>query len=257
MSTKTNNDVSSMNIHQKLLKIADMAGVLQRNKTGYNYNYTTEDEIQAKITAGMQKYKVMLYPSIEQGSLQVQPYHYEKVKKEKVKNEQGKDVLKDTIIPVNEVIVKAEVIYTWVNVDNPEEKIENRWAYIGQMEDASQAFGAGATYGNRYYLLKALQLATVDDDPDEYRSKQKKAENYENELAEKEMKEALKAQVKNVTNLGNELIKLGFEKVKMMEIVANLNNGNGNPNSITSIDIANAIIEEFIKIKETLKGENK
>lgn len=257
MSTKTNEDVSSMNIHQKLLKIADMAGVLQRNKSGYNYKYTTEDEIQAKITAGMQKYRVMLYPSIEQNSLEVQPYHYEKAKTRKVKNEQGKDIIEDYTVPVNEVIVKAEVIYTWVNVDNPEEKIENRWAYIGQMEDASQAFGAGATYGNRYYLLKALQLATIDDDPDEYRSKQKKAENYENELAEKEIKEALKAQVKNVTNLGNELIKLGFDKTKMMEIVANLNNGNGNPNSIPTIEIANAVIEEFTKIKETLKGENK
>ncbi|MBE5733985.1 MAG: hypothetical protein E7347_02925 [Clostridiales bacterium] len=50
----------NLNIHQKLLKIADMAGVLQKNKAGFNYKYVTEEEIQAKITAGMQKYGVRL-----------------------------------------------------------------------------------------------------------------------------------------------------------------------------------------------------
>ena len=70
----------SLNIHEKLLKIADMSGVLRKNKSGFNYKYTTEDEIQAKITAGMQKYGVMLYPSLVPGSLSIIPYHYDKPK---------------------------------------------------------------------------------------------------------------------------------------------------------------------------------
>ena len=60
---------TDLNLHQKLLKIANMAGVLQKNKAGFNYSYVTEDEIQAKITAGMQKYGVMLYPSLVPNSL--------------------------------------------------------------------------------------------------------------------------------------------------------------------------------------------
>ena len=192
-------EISEMNIHEKILRIADMAGVLRKTKQGYGYHYTPEDEIQAKITAGMQKYGVNLMPSLVPGSLEVIPYNYQKAKTKKVKNEKtNKEESVDYTVPVSEIIVKAEVEYIWVNVHRPEEKVVCHWAYIGQMDDASQAFGAGATYGNRYYLLKALQLATTEADPDEYRSKQKAAESYEEDKAEKE------AAVKNVKSLATQ-----------------------------------------------------
>lgn len=238
--SKNEEDVKSMNIHQKLLKIANMAGVLQKNKSGYNYKYTTEDEIQAKITAGMQKYHVMLMPSIREGTLKVQPYTYQKQK--------GKD-----LITINEIIVNCEVVYTWTNCDTPTEKVECNWAYIGQMEDASQAFGAGATYGNRYYLIKALQLATTDDDPDNYRSKQAQAENFEEEQLLKAEKKKLKELIKEISDMGTELINTGkSHKEKIVEIVSEFNYGNGNPNSIKSIDVANTIKE---KLTELQKGD--
>lgn len=235
---------NTLNIHEKLLKIAYMAGVLRKNKKGYNYSYTTEDEIQAKITAGMQKYGVNLEPGIVPGTLNILPIEYKKY---------DKKTKEYTLI--HEVIVSCEVIYEWVNVDNPEEKVSKGWAYIGQMEDASQAFGAGATYGNRYYLLKALQLATTEDDPDDYRSKQKQAEEYEE-------KEALKKVISEIIEKGKLLIAEGLPKEKSLEIVAEYNNGNGNPNSITKIEVANKIKEELENIKiekkeKTPKKENK
>lgn len=238
-------EFENLNIHEKLLKIADMAGVLQKTKDGFNYRYVPEEEIQAKITAGMQKYGVMLYPSLTPGTLNVSPYHYEKVK---TKRENGKAV--ETVIPVNEVIVSSEVTYTWVNADKPSETVQCSWAYIGQMEDASQAFGAGATYGNRYYLLKALQLATTEDDPDNYRSKQKQAEQYEDEKKQKEEAETLTKAVKEVVTKGTALIKKGMAKEQMMELVAKHNNGNGNPSSIKSLEICEAVMKEFEAISK-------
>ena len=234
---------TDLNLHQKLLKIANMAGVLQKNKAGFNYNYVTEDEIQAKITAGMQKYGVMLYPSLVPNSLHVTPYHYDKVK---TKKENGKIV--ETIVPVNEIIVHSEVMYKWVNTDNPEETIECYWAYIGQMEDASQAFGSGATYGNRYYLLKALQLATTEDDPDDYRSKQKAAEKFEEEQLQKEQAEELAKAVKAVVDKGTELINAGVAKDVITAIVGNHNGGNKNPSSIKTLEVCAIVMEEFNKI---------
>ena len=246
-------DTEKLNIHQKILKIADAAGVLQKTKAGFNYRYVPEEEIQAKVTACMQKYGVMLYPSIVPGTLTVEPYTYEKPKTKKVKDEKGKDVVVDYTVPVNEVIVKAEVVYTWVNTDDPNDRFECRWAYIGQMEDAAQAFGAGATYGNRYYLMKALQLATTEADPDAYRSKQKEAENYD---LEKEQKAAAEELAKAV--------KKGFTKEQVMEVVGKLNGGNSNPSSIKSIEICAAVMEEFKKLEATKddkkaskKGETK
>lgn len=233
-------DVQQMNVYEKLLKIADMAGVLQKNKAGYNYKYVTEDEIQAKITAGMKKYHVMLLPSIRPDTLKVSPHQYVKYDK-KLKQD----------INVNEVIVSCEVEYTWTNADKPEETIKCGWAYVGQMEDASQALGAGMTYGNRYYLMKALQMATTEDDPDNYRSKQKQAENFEEEQRAKEEKKALEKSIALVSELGKTLMQNGTPKERIVEIVAELNNGNGNPNSIKTIEIAQAVEEKF---KELQKG---
>lgn len=232
-----------MNLHQKILKIADMAGVLQKTKEGYGYKYVPEEDIQAKVTAGLQKYGVMLYDSIIPGTFKVQPIHYEKWDP-KIKG----------MKPVNEVIVSAEVTYTWIDVDDPTQRVETTWALVGQMEDAAQAFGAGLTYGNRYYLMKQLQLATSESDPDNYRSKQKQAENYEQEAAEKAAAEELAKHVKSVVDAGSQLIKTGMDKKDMMAIVARHNDGNGNPSGIQSVEIADAILADFtelLKKKET------
>lgn len=235
-----------MNLHQKILKIADMAGVLQKTKEGYGYKYVPEEDIQAKVTAGLQKYGVMLYDNIVPGTLQITPVHYEKW-----------DAKNKALKPINEVIVSAEVTYTWVDVDDPTQKVETTWAMVGQMEDAAQAFGAGLTYGNRYYLMKQLQLATSESDPDNYRSKQRKAENYEQEAAEKAAAEELAKHVKAVVDAGSKLIKAGLEKKEMMAIVAKHNGGNGNPSGIPTIEIADAILSEFIELANKFEKESK
>ena len=217
-----------MNLHQKLLKIANMAGALQRTKAAYGYKYVPEEDIQAKVTAGMQKYGVMLYHSVVPGTLNVVPITYT--------NKSNKTC--------NEVIVYADTTYTWVNTDNPEERIENTWVFVGQMEDAAQAFGAAETYANRYYLMKSLQLATTESDPDNYRSKQQQAEDFE----ENEAKKRLGKAIKEVVDMGSTLIKGGMDKSEMMAIVAKHNNGNGNPSSIDSEEVCKKIIAEFQEI---------
>lgn len=246
-----------MNIHQKILKIADAAGVLQKTKSGFNYKYVPEEEIQAKVTACMQKYGVMLYPSIVPDTIEVTPYKYEKVKSKKIRDEKGKESTVDYTVPVNEVIVKAEVIYSWVNTDDPDDKIECRWAYIGQMEDASQAFGAGATYGNRYFLMKALQLATTEADPDNYRSKQKEAENYDENKEIKAAAEKLSASIKSVVAKGSKLIKAGYSKQQIEGIVAKYNNDNPNPSSIKTIEVCDSVLADFYTLENLEKNIKK
>lgn len=234
-----------LNIHQKLLKIADAAGVLQKTKSGFNYKYVPEEEIQAKVTAGMQKYGVMLYNEIVPNTLEVTPYTYEKYDPKIKANK-----------PVNEIIVKADTVYTWVNVDNPDEKIVVPWAIVGQMEDAAQALGAAETYCNRYFLMKSLQLATSEADPDVYRNKQREAENYDEDKEQKKNAEALSKAVKEVVETGTALISKGSTKEQIREIVAKHNNGNGNPSSITSLDVCKIVMEEFggLSKKETSKA---
>jgi len=243
-------DEQKLNLHQKMLKIADAAGILQKTKEGYGYKYVPEEEIQAKVTGAMQELGVMLYCSTIPGTHKITPHFYEKVKY--VKQKDGST--EKQVTPVNEVIVSVDVLYRWVNAENPEQLIEVPWVYIGQMDDASQAFGAGATYCNRYFLMKSLQLATTEADPDQYRSKQKQAANHEENKEAIKLKDAIDELVKR----GKALLELGLatsEQIK--EAIGKHNEGNQNARSIKTIEICNAIVAEFAVMKPATKKEVK
>lgn len=157
-----------MNIYQKLAKIRKPAEVLQKNKQGYGYTYVTEDVILSKITGLMDKLGVSLIPNIVKDTLKVEPYRYTKTKSTK----DGK-IFEEN---VNEVLVSGDMEWHWVNNEDPNDRVIVPWAMVGQQSDASQAFGSGLTYSSRYFMLKYFNIATSDDDPDEWRREQKEAE---------------------------------------------------------------------------------
>lgn len=165
---------TSLNIYQKLAKIRKPVEVVKKNKKGYGYTYVNEEEILSKITGLMGKYGVSLIPNIVHGSGVVEPYHYVKTKATK----------EGTIYEehVNEVIVRADMDWIWVNDEKPEDRVVVPWLFVGSQSDASQAFGSGLTYASRYFLLKYFNVATSDDDPDNWRSKQREAETQEDRL---------------------------------------------------------------------------
>lgn len=161
-----------LNIQQKLAKIRKMTEVIQKNKKGFNYRYTSIDEILARVTAGMNKFNVSLYPRVAPGSEVVTPYTYSKTKFTK----DGQQYDEQN----NEIIAQAHIIYTWVNDDNPSETVEVPWFVVGSQQDPAQAFGSGLTYGLRQFLIQFFQIATLDgEDPDDWRSKQRFAEGEE------------------------------------------------------------------------------
>lgn len=167
-----------LNIYQKLAKIRRPVEVLQKNKSGYGYKYVTEDVILSKITGLMNKLGVSLIPSIPSGTLNVEPYTYSKTKM--TKNGQTYEE------KVNEVLVRCDMEWHWVNNDNPTDRVIVPWAMVGQQSDASQAFGSGLSYASRYFMLKYFNVATSDEDPDSWRTAQKEAEQAEErEIAEK------------------------------------------------------------------------
>jgi len=61
--------------------------------------------------------------------------------------------------------------YTWINVDNPEETLVNRWfARADDKRMVDQAFGKAMTYSEKYFILKFFQIPTDEDDPDNTRN---------------------------------------------------------------------------------------
>jgi len=166
--------MAELNIYQKLAKIRKQVEIMKKDTKAYGYYYTKEEDILAKITVFMEKYNLSLIPGIVPGTTVVSPYTY---KKTKVTNKG--DIYEEN---VNEVLVSSDTTWTWVNNDNPSEQITVPWAMVGQQADASQSFGSGLTYSSRYFLLKYFNVATSNDDPDHFRSKQKAAEAEEEKL---------------------------------------------------------------------------
>ena len=176
-----------LNLYQKLAKIRRAVEVLEKDKAGFNYRYVTDALILSKITGIMDSLHVSLIPSVVPGTMQITPYTYVKTKVNKRTGEAYDE-------QNAEVLTQAEMTYTWVNDDNPDERIAVPWIMIGQQEDASQSFGSGLTYTYRYFLLKFFGVSTVEDDPDNWRSRQKEA-------AEAEGKEAASKAIADVDTL--------------------------------------------------------
>lgn len=172
----------SLNLYQKLAKIRAMSDVVAKEKRGYNYTYADITSILAKITAGMKKYGVTLIPQIKPDTAHVEQLVSKTTKFDKT----GKPY--ENI--VNEMLVTAEMVFRWVNEDNPSEFIDVPWFLTGSQGDPSQAYGSGLTYCTRYFLTSYFQIAQADSDVDAYRTKQKIAAAAEDKsIAEEIIKE--------------------------------------------------------------------
>lgn len=177
-----------MNLTQKLAKIRSIADVVSKEKRGYNYSYADITTILAKITAGMKKYGVSLIPQIVPGTACVEQNVVKNTKFDKT----GK-VYDNT---VTEMLVTADMVFRWVNDDNPDDFIDVPWFVTGSQGDPSQAFGSGLTYCTRYFLTNYFQIAQSDSDVDAYRSKQKEAEASEDKAIAEEIIARFDATVK-------------------------------------------------------------
>lgn len=225
----------ALNIYQKLAKIRKQVEVIQKNKSGYGYKYVSEDEILAKISAFMDKYSLSLIPSVVSNSGTVSPYNTKKTR-----STNDGQIYEEN---VNEVLVSADMVFTWVNNDNPQERVDVPWILVGHQSDGSQSFGSGLSYAMRYFLLKFFNIATPDDDPDKWRSKQRAAGVAEDKMiAEKIIQtvdETIKAFLAENQGKADDVKKFVSKYVK-----------GGNYFTITESVLASKLLSDF---KETFK----
>lgn len=234
-----------------MARIRKPVEVLVKNKKGYGYTYTDEEEILSKITGLMDKYDVSLIPKIIHGTTSLSPYHYLKTKSTK-----NGDIYEEH---VNEILVKSDMDFVWINNENPQEYIEVPWALVGHQSDASQAFGSGLTYCTRYFLLKYFNVSTSDNDPDEYRRKQREAEDMEDKLVAERIVEKIHDFVTK------HLEEKPDDRAKVMTLTKKFVKENGkataNYFSIAKPDIATSLFEalkkEFSGEVEEVKKETK
>lgn len=239
-----NEEIKDLNLVQKLAGIRKMVEVIRKNKSGYNYKYVSEDEILARVTAGMDKYHVLLYPGIVPQTAEVNPYNYTKIKNAK----DGKKIEES----VNEVLVKADMTFTWINLDNPEDTLVVPWVIVGQQSDASQAVGSGLSYLHRYFLLKFFQIATPDDDPDNWRSKKMQAAEEEERVVVSAMIDEIDELVSNYLNSFQDEEKLKDARTKLTAVVKkHVKDDKGKPSGnyriVTNMKTATDVLEAVKK----------
>ena len=238
-------NVQQMNLYQKLACIRDIADVIRKNKSGYGYKYASEDEILAKVKAGMSKYNVTIYPEVVQDKVVVEPREY--VKHKFAKN--GDRLPDEECI---EYTTKSEMLMHIVNNDNPEDQIIVPWYMVATSSDTAQSYGSALTYANRYFHLKFFNIATPEDDPDAW--KKKKAD-----ALEKENAEAVKAIVDRI----DRIVKANANDANKEKVVAAIkkfvHKDDGKPSAnyfdIKDIDIANTVLAELMKLFADNKEE--
>ena len=137
-----------LNLYQKIVEVRKVADGFKKDSKSYDYEYVSGNQILSKIKDKMNELHLLLIPSTRVGEHCTFDYTTAKGKEK------------------TDFVVKGEMIYTWINGENPEERLDVTWAYYGQQDDISKAYGSALTYSERYFLLKCLGLPTDEDDPD-------------------------------------------------------------------------------------------
>lgn len=167
-------EVAKLNLEQRLAKLQEIVDVAKKNKKGFNYTYPEINEILAKLTAGMKKYRVNLHPNIVPQTAEVTQHTFVNTKFDKQGTKYDQTV--------TEMLVTADMTFRFVNIDNPNDCLEEPWFFAGSQSDPSQALGSGLTYAKRQFLTNYFHIALIDEDVEQYRKKQKEAEQQEDIL---------------------------------------------------------------------------
>ena len=140
-----------LNIQQKLVEVRKSIHGFNKDTKGFGFDYVSGSQILRAIKDKMDELGVLLIPRVDYDTL-----HWEKHEYVTKKGEKKLDF-----------IITMKMKYTWVNAEDPEDKIEIDWVCIGQQtDDIAKAVGTAMTYNERYFLLKFLGLPTDEDDAD-------------------------------------------------------------------------------------------
>lgn len=141
-----------MNLYQKINELKKtVTSFTKDDKTsGYGaYKFTSGSQVLSAVKPKMEELGLLFMP-VNATHKDWQTYNYT--------NSSGQEK--------TDFIVQGELVYEWINADNPEERMQVHFEYYGQQNDISKAFGSALTYSERYLLLKSLGAPTDEDDPD-------------------------------------------------------------------------------------------
>jgi hypothetical protein len=135
-----------MSLLDKLLEIQKEVDHFTKDKKGFNYTYTTGNQVLSKIRPKMNQLGVLL----KQEVISVVNERIDYV------NSKGYDK--------SEILSSVAQRFTWIDCETGERE-ECLWHGNG-MNDWDKGLGSALTYGERYFLLKFFHVPTDEDDND-------------------------------------------------------------------------------------------
>ena len=213
-----------MNIYEKLSAITNEISAVAKNlNVGYGksqYKAVGEADVLAAVKATEEKYKVYSYPA-------------------------GRRVIESNVLTSldkdgnekRQLFMRLEVVYRFVNMENPEEYIDIT-TYGDGVDPGDKAPGKAMTYADKYALLKAYKIITGDD-PDQKASETLKAVERKETISNQLITDVQAVALESVLTAGNVNIPklLEMYKVKTLrdltqrqhaEIIARLKRSEGN-----------------------------
>ena len=143
-----------MNIYQKLIEVRKVVPYLQKEAKGYQYNYNPSSQVLAAVRDKIDELKLLLIPEIVSHAV----------------------TTSTTAKSNTNYFTQLDMKMTWVNADQPEERISVLWYAQGMDTEGEKGVGKGLTYAEKYFLLKFFNIATDRDDPDSRASKREPKE---------------------------------------------------------------------------------
>jgi len=179
----------SLNIYQRLSNVRKTCGYIKKENEGYQFKYVSSSQTLGHLHNAINENGLILIPEIVSQDLQ------------ETTNQKGN----------KEVFTKLSMVFTWVNIDNPDEKIICQWTAQG-LDNAEKGIGKALTYAEKYFLLKFFNIATDKDDPDKF---QEKMDNTTKKNAPVEQVKAVSPSPEDVKKQKDqEQMKRDFEAVK-------------------------------------------
>ncbi len=134
-----------LNLHQKLIEVRKAVPYLKKDSAGFNFKYVSSSKTLGSLKSTMDKQSVLLVPEIV---------------KHKVCDHSTKE-------GNHEYFTELTMVFTWVNADNPDDKIVCPF-YAQGLDSGEKGVGKALTYAEKYFLLKFFNIPTDKDDPDSF-----------------------------------------------------------------------------------------
>lgn len=138
-----------LNVYQKLSKIRAEVPYLKKENEGNKYSYVGSSDVLGSLHGAINREGLVLVPriighNVTEGQTKSGTVNY---------------------------FTELDMTMTWVNIENPEDKVECSWYAQGMDLAGEKGVGKALTYGEKYFLLKFFNIATDKDDPDAFQRK--------------------------------------------------------------------------------------